>query len=89
MKQRNSVETIIGYLKAEHKMQRNWLKGHLGDIMAPVLAASGLNLKKILRALALFAPKTYQWIMVPLTDFYAKVENWNQQHRQINSLLTA
>jgi hypothetical protein len=38
MKRRNSVEPIIGHLKGGHKMQRNWLKGHLGDIMAPVLA---------------------------------------------------
>jgi hypothetical protein len=64
-------------LKADHKIQRNWLKGHLGDIMAPVLAASGFNLKKILRALALFAPKTYELIMALLADFYVKAKNSN------------
>jgi len=89
MKRRNSVEPIIGHLKAGHKMQRNWLKGHLGDIMAPVLAASGFNLKKILRALALFAPKIYEWIMGLLADFYAKAENSNKHHKQINSLQIA
>lgn len=87
MKRRNSVEPIIGHLKAGHKMQRNWLKGHLGDIMAPVLAASGFNLKKILRALALFAPKTYEWIMALLADFCAKAESSRRHHKQINSLL--
>lgn len=87
MKRRNSVEPIIGHLKAGHKMQRNWLKGHLGDIMAPVLAASGFNLKKILRALALFAPKTYELIMALLADFYTKLEKSSQHHRQINGLL--
>ncbi|MBU1530284.1 MAG: transposase, partial [Gammaproteobacteria bacterium] len=89
MKRRNSVEPIIGHLKAGHKMQRNWLKGHLGDIMAPVLAASGFNLKKILRALALFAPETYEWIMALLADFCAKAESAMPQHKQINSLLAA
>ena len=68
-------------------MQRNWLKGHLGDIMTPVLAASGFNLKKILRALALFAPQTYGLIMALLAEFYAKSENFKRHHRQINSLL--
>jgi len=87
MKRRNSVEPIIGHLKAGHNMQRNWLKGHLGDIMAPVLAASGFNLKKILRALALFAPKTYELIMALLADFYAKADNSKEQHKQINNLL--
>ena len=75
MKRRNSVEPIIEHLKAGHKMQRNWLKGHLGDIMAPVLTASGFNLKKILRALALFAPTVYERIMALLADFYAKAES--------------
>lgn len=89
MKRRNSVEPIIGHLKAGHKMQRNWLKGHLGDIMAPVLAASGFNLKKVLRALALFALKTYRLIMALLADFYAKAKNSNQNHQHINSLLAA
>jgi transposase, IS5 family len=89
MKRRNSVEPIIGHLKAEHKMQRNWLIVHLGDIMAPVLAASGFNLKKILRALALLAPKTYGLIMALLADFCAKAENYKRHHRQINSLLAA
>jgi hypothetical protein len=67
-------------------MQRNWLKGHLGDIMTPVLAASGFNLKKILRALALFAPKTYELIMVVLTDFCTKAGNSRPHCKQINTL---
>lgn len=87
MKRRNSVEPIIGHLKAGHKMQRNWLKGHLGDIMSPVLAASSFNLKKILSALALFASNTYEWVMGLLADFYTKPENSKQHHKQINSLL--
>ncbi len=87
MKRRNSVEPIIGHLKAGHKMQRNWLKGHLGDIMAQILTASGLNLKKILRALALFVPKTNGLIIALWADFYVKAENSKRNHRQINKSL--
>ncbi|GLR27020.1 hypothetical protein GCM10007875_21110 [Limnobacter litoralis] len=54
MKRRNSVEPIIGHLKADHKIKRNWLKGHLGDCMAPILAASGFNVKKIFEGLGSF-----------------------------------
>lgn len=67
-------------------MQRNWLKGHLGDIMAPVLAASGFNLKKISRTLAPFASKIYALIMALLTDYYGKTGNSRLHHHQINSL---
>lgn len=81
--------THIGHLKADHKMQRNWLKGRLGDIMAPILATSGFNLKKILRALALFEPKANWLIMALFSDFYFKAKNLNQHHRQINALLVA
>lgn len=89
MKRRNSVEPIIGHLKAGHKMQRDWLKGHLGDVMAPVLAASGFNLKKLLRAFALFVPKTYGLIMELFVNFCAKAKKSNQHSNQINGLLVA
>jgi len=68
-------------------MQRNWLKRHLGDIMVPVLPASGFNLKKTLRALSLFAPETHEWITRLLADFYEKQDIPSQYNKQINSSL--
>src|SRR5712692_9007996 len=41
MKRRAAVEPVIGHTKAEHRMGRNYLKGHDGDRSNAVLAAAG------------------------------------------------
>lgn len=51
-KGRSAVEPKIGHLKADHRMQRCFLKGLSGDaINATLAAAAGSNLLKLLRAL--------------------------------------
>jgi transposase, IS5 family len=52
MKRRAAVEPVIGHLKAEHRMHRNYLKGHTGDRSNAVLAAAGYNFGLLLRWLA-------------------------------------
>ena len=49
MKRRAAVEPVIGHLKAEHRMGRNYLKGRDGDRINPVLAAAGFNFHLLLR----------------------------------------
>lgn len=41
MKRRATVEPVIGHLKAEHRMGRNYLKGRDGDRADAVLVAAG------------------------------------------------
>ena len=43
MKRRAAVEPVIGHVKGEHRMGRNYLKGRDGDRMNAVLAAAGYN----------------------------------------------
>ncbi|MCP1846146.1 IS5 family transposase [Bradyrhizobium sp. USDA 4524] len=43
MKRRAAVEPVIGHVKAEHRMDRNYLKGRVGDRISAVLAAAGHN----------------------------------------------
>ena len=52
MKRRAAVEPIIGHVKAEHRMDRNYLKGRDGDRSNAVLAAAGYNFSLLLRWLA-------------------------------------
>jgi hypothetical protein len=52
MKRRAAVEPVIGHVKAEHRMDRNYLKGRLGDRINAVLAAAGYNFGLLLRWLA-------------------------------------
>jgi transposase, IS5 family len=52
MRRRAAVEPVIGHLKAEHRMDRNYLKGRDGDRVNAVLAAAGYNFGLLLRWLA-------------------------------------
>ncbi len=47
LKRRSSIEPVISHAKAHHRMGRNFLKGHHGDLANTLLAACGYNLKKI------------------------------------------
>ena len=48
MKRRAAVEPVIGHLKAEHRLGRNYLKGRHGDCANAVLAAAGYNFALLL-----------------------------------------
>jgi IS5 family transposase len=49
-KRRSAIEPVIGHMKQDNRMDRNYLKGTDGDKMNAVLAACGFNLRKLLRA---------------------------------------
>jgi IS5 family transposase len=53
MRRRAAVEPVIGHLKAEHRMERNYLKGSEGDRINAVLAAAGYNFSLLVRWLAM------------------------------------
>lgn len=52
MKRRAAIEPVIGHVKAEHRLDRNYLKGREGDRINAVLAAAGYNFSLLLRWLA-------------------------------------
>ncbi len=49
MKRRAVVEPVIGHLKAEHRLGRNYLKGRNGDRANALLVAIGYNFHLLLR----------------------------------------
>ena len=48
---RSAIEPTIGHMKTDGKLDRNWLKGALGDAMHAVLCGAGHNLRLILNKL--------------------------------------
>lgn len=50
LKRRQAIEPEIGHLKADHRMDRCWLAGALGDALHAVLCAAGYNLRWLMRA---------------------------------------
>lgn len=48
-RRRSAIEPLIGHMKSDHRMDRCFLKGLLGDAINAVLAAAGRNFRKLLR----------------------------------------
>ncbi len=55
MRRRAAVEPVIGHIKNEHRMDRNYLANTQGDAINAVLAAMGYNFSLILKWLRLLA----------------------------------
>ncbi len=53
MRRRSAIEPVIGHMKAEHRMGRNYLWYRQGDAINAVLAAAGYNFSLLLRWLKL------------------------------------
>lgn len=64
IRRRSAIEPAIGHMKTDGKLDRNWLKGALGDAMHAVLCGAGHNLRMILRKLRLF----YVLVLVALLN---------------------
>ena len=54
LKRRQAIEPVIGHLKSDGLLDRNYLKGSEGDHMNVMLSCAGHNLRLILRQLRIF-----------------------------------
>jgi IS5 family transposase len=66
MKRRAAIEPGIGHLKREHRMDRNRLKGFIGDQLNAILSAAGMNFAKLLRWAADFLRLFLRWLLLTL-----------------------
>ena len=69
LKRRQAVEPAIGHLKADHRMDRCWLAGALGDALHTVLCAAGYNLRWLMRAVARLSLKGFFALIVLIRWF--------------------
>lgn len=53
LRRRAAIEPVIGHLKSEHRMGRNYLWHRAGDATNAVLAAADYNFRRLLRWLSL------------------------------------
>jgi IS5 family transposase len=70
-KRRAAIEPIIGHLKSDYRLSRNYLKGFVGDEINLLLAATAWNLKKWIHHFLelLFVLKTVQ-LLLGLVHYY-------------------
>jgi IS5 family transposase len=71
MKRRSAVEPVIGHLKGEHRMGRNYLAHRAGDAANAVLAAAGYNFSLLLRWLRLLLRQMLQQLFATLQPDHA------------------
>jgi len=92
LKRRQAIEPMIGHTKADHRMDRCWLQGALGDALHALSCAAGYNIRWLLRAIARLG---VAWIFCAL-DFaqrYASIKAfetvWTDTFRQLGLNLVA
>lgn len=66
---RAGIEPVIGHIKHDHRMQRNYLKGILGDAINTMLAAAGYNLKHWLNKVIFALETIYELLIAETLDF--------------------
>jgi len=66
LKRREAIEPVIGHLKSDGLLGRNYLKGSEGDQMNVMLSCAGHNLRLILRQLRIFCLQIWRslWVLL-------------------------
>jgi transposase, IS5 family len=59
-RRRAAIEPRISHLKHDHRMARNFLKGHLGDTINLLMASAAWNLRLWIRGLAMLILQRYR-----------------------------
>lgn len=79
LKRRNAIEPIIGHMKNDGMLGRNYLKGVVGDEMHAILCGAGHNIRLILRQLRFFW--LYLWMGIPMLFSKFKPFLCTQNHK--------
>jgi transposase, IS5 family len=70
MKRRAAVEPVIGHIKNEHRMNRNYLAHSQGDATNAILAAAGYNFSLILKWI-----RDLLWLLLGMIFFCRQAKN--------------
>ena len=73
LRRRAAVEPVIGHLKSDHRMDRNFLLGSHGDATNAVLAAVGYNFARLIACLK--ALLCFWWLLTAIPHRSAKTRN--------------
>ncbi len=66
LRRRSAIEAVIGHCKTDGHLDRNYLKGRLGDRINAVMSAAGYNFRLLLRWLKLFLRKIIAAVLADL-----------------------
>lgn len=63
LKRRQAIEPAIGHAKADHRMDRCWLPGPMGDALHALSCALGYNIRWLMRRLQAKARRALSWLL--------------------------
>jgi transposase, IS5 family len=69
-KKRAGIEPVIGHIKSDHRLNRNFYKGTVGDKINIMLAAAGFNFKRMMNKWKSFFWQYFQNIIYSLNIFW-------------------
>ncbi len=70
---RAAIEPIIGHLKTDHRLGRNFYKGLLGDSINILLSAAAFNFKRMMNKWKNLLLSFFQKLFLPLFNFFNQI----------------
>lgn len=67
---RAAIEPVIGHLKQDYRLQRNFLKGNVGDAINLMLSAAAMNFKRVINLWLTEANHRWKFIYMVLINIY-------------------
>ncbi|MEP6726513.1 MAG: IS5 family transposase [Bacteroidota bacterium] len=67
---RAAIEPVIGHLKQDYRLQRNFLKGNVGDAINLMLSAAAMNFKRVMNLWLTEANCRWKFIYMLLINIY-------------------
>jgi IS5 family transposase len=68
LKRRQAIEPMIGHTKSDHRMDRCWLKGAVGDALHAISCAAGYNIRWLMRAILAQAAKAAKAALLAISQ---------------------
>ena len=75
IRRRSAIEPMIGHMKNDGRLDRNWLKGREGDAFHALLCGCGHNLRMILRKLWLLVALIMAGLTLPLAPSRQEIDD--------------
>ncbi|MFN5744707.1 MAG: IS5/IS1182 family transposase, partial [Methylococcaceae bacterium] len=73
IKRRSAIEPTIGHMKMDGRLDRNPLKGALGDALHAVLCGAGHNIRLLMKKLRLLWPEIMEWLYTQLARYMTRL----------------
>lgn len=76
---RAAIEPVIGHLKQDYRLIRNYLKGTVGDAINLMMSAAAMNFKRVMNLWMTEAKHSWQLICIIIANIYREIYALNRK----------